>query len=42
MKDSELKEIPPPKTNWKRVYLLVMGWFLIFILLMYAFTKLTA
>ncbi len=41
VKDKD-KELPPAKTNWPKVYLLVMGWFALFILLMYLFTIFTA
>jgi len=42
MKEPEEKEIPQDKTNWKKVYGLVIGWFIFFTLLMYLFTIYTA
>lgn len=42
MNSKELKDFPPETTNWKRVYLLVLAWFVFFNLLMYLFTVLTA
>jgi len=42
MEQTDKKELPPDKTNWKKVYLLVAGWIVFFILFMYFFTKFTA
>lgn len=42
MDQTDKKELPPDKTNWKKVYLLVIGWFALFTLFMYLFTIFTA
>jgi hypothetical protein len=44
MTESRLTDKPEPvnKTKWKRVYLLVLAFFVLFCLFMYLFTKYTA
>jgi hypothetical protein len=42
MSNNQEPELPPSKTNWLRVYVLILAWMLVFILLMYAFSQFTA
>lgn len=42
MEEAKTDKLPEPKTNWKRVYLLVLGWLVLFTLFMLAFTKFTS
>lgn len=42
METTNKKELAPDPTNWKKVYLLVLGWLALFTLFMYIFTITTA